>query len=153
MSTRRRSSLSATGASLVVSTPPATPASICPSAIFCATASAAWSPVSHACWTSCAGVAWSSDEPSTHSRDDVAEALALEAEARDEAVERRREHVLVGGLGVSAARACEGDPVAAEDRGTAWKGGFWHVSILQTSAFICAGTRVPCGACQTATSS
>ena len=48
-------------------------------------------------------------------RGDLAEALALEAEAGDEAVERGGQHVLVGGLRVGAVRARERDPVAAED--------------------------------------
>ena len=49
--------------------------------------------------------------------DDLADALALEAEAPDETVDRGGEHVLVGGLGVRAIRAGEGDPVAADDHG------------------------------------
>ena len=46
---------------------------------------------------------------------DLAEALALEAEAVDEAVEGGGEHVLVGGVRVDAVGAREGDPVAADD--------------------------------------
>ena len=46
---------------------------------------------------------------------DLAEALAGEPEALDQAVERRGQHVLVGGLRVGAVRAGERDPVAAED--------------------------------------
>ena len=52
ISTRRRSSPTASGASDVVSTPPAMPDSICPSAILLATRIAASRPVPHACWTS-----------------------------------------------------------------------------------------------------
>jgi hypothetical protein len=48
----RRSSLTAIGASEVVSTPPAMPDSICPSAILLATRIAASRPVPQACWTS-----------------------------------------------------------------------------------------------------
>ena len=46
---------------------------------------------------------------------DLAERLALQAEAVDEAVERGSEHVLVGGVRVDAVGAREGDAVAAED--------------------------------------
>ncbi len=49
-------------------------------------------------------------------RHDLARPLALEAEARHEAVERGREHVLVGGPRVRPAGAGEGDAVAAEYR-------------------------------------
>jgi hypothetical protein len=52
MSTRRRSSFSATGASLAVSTPAAIPLSTCPSAILFATRTTVSRPVPHACWTS-----------------------------------------------------------------------------------------------------
>ena len=52
MSIRRRSSPTASGASEVVSTPPAMPDSIWPSAILLATRTAASRPVPHACWTS-----------------------------------------------------------------------------------------------------
>ena len=48
----RRSSLTAIGASEAVSTPPAIPASICPSAILLATAITVSSPVPQACWRS-----------------------------------------------------------------------------------------------------
>ena len=51
-STLRRSSLTAMGASLVVSAPPAMPESIWPSAILFATRIAASRPVPQACWTS-----------------------------------------------------------------------------------------------------
>ena len=51
--------------------------------------------------------------------DDLAEALALQPEARDEPVERRGEHVLVGRVRVGAVGAGEGDPVAADDDGVA----------------------------------
>ena len=46
--------------------------------------------------------------------------LALQAEARDEPVERGGEHVLVRGLGVRPVRAGERDAVAAEDRDLLW---------------------------------
>ena len=52
--------------------------------------------------------------------DDLAGALALQAEARDEPVERGGEHVLVRGLGVRSVGAGEGDPVAAEDGDLLW---------------------------------
>ncbi len=52
ISTLRRSSLRAMGASETVSAPPAMPTSICPSAILLATSTAAWMPVSQACWMS-----------------------------------------------------------------------------------------------------
>ena len=55
--------------------------------------------------------------------DDLAHALALQAEAGHQAVERRGEHVLVGGLAVGAVGPGEGDPVAAEDRRRAWRSG------------------------------
>ena len=48
--------------------------------------------------------------------DDLAGALALQPEAGDEPVERRCEHVLVGGLRVGTVRPGERDPVASEDR-------------------------------------
>ena len=51
--------------------------------------------------------------------DRLAEALVLEREAGHEAVERGLEHVLVGGLGVGPVRAGEGDPVAADHGGLA----------------------------------
>ena len=50
---------------------------------------------------------------------DLAEALALEPEPRDEAVERGREHLLVPGLGVGGVGTGEGDAVAAQDDGGA----------------------------------
>ena len=70
-----------------------------------------------------------SREPSTHSRvrlksrrvlehgagDDLAEPLALEAEAGDQAVERGGQHVLVGRVRVGAVGAGERDAVAADD--------------------------------------
>ena len=68
ISLRRSLSLIATGASEVVSVPPATPASMTPSAILLATWIAACSPVPQACWMSVAGVSGASREPSTHSR-------------------------------------------------------------------------------------
>ena len=46
--------------------------------------------------------------------DDHAELLALQIESAHQTVERRSEHVLVGRIGVSAVRACEGDAIAAE---------------------------------------
>jgi hypothetical protein len=51
---------------------------------------------------------------------DLAGALAGEPEARDEPVQRRGEHVLVGGVGVRAVRAGERDPVAPEDGDLLW---------------------------------
>jgi hypothetical protein len=60
---------------------------------------------------------------------DLPGALALEAEARDEPVQRGGEHVLVRGLGVRAVRARERDPVPAEDGDL-----LWHHS--QTFPFI-----------------
>src|SRR3954471_20496399 len=68
MSTRRRSSPTASGASDVVSTPPAMPDSIWPRAILFATRIAASRPVPQACWTSYAGVVADSFEPKTLSR-------------------------------------------------------------------------------------
>ncbi|GAA2666457.1 hypothetical protein GCM10010428_19140 [Actinosynnema pretiosum subsp. pretiosum] len=47
--------------------------------------------------------------------DDLADALAREAEAGDQAVEGGGEHVLVRGSGVRAARSGERGAVAAED--------------------------------------
>ena len=64
----RSLSLIATGASEVVSVPPATPTSIWPRAILLATWIVAWRPVPHACWMSVAGVSGDSLEPSTLSR-------------------------------------------------------------------------------------
>ena len=64
----RSLSLIATGASEVVSVPPAMPDSIWPSAILFATWIAAWRPVPQACWMSVAGVSGDSLEPSTDSR-------------------------------------------------------------------------------------
>ena len=64
----RSLSLIATGASDVVSVPPAMPASMMPSAILSATIAAAWRPVPQACWMSVAGVSAASFEPSTDSR-------------------------------------------------------------------------------------
>nr|WP_284288714.1 hypothetical protein [Angustibacter aerolatus] len=49
---RRRSSSTATGASLALSTPPATPLSTWPSAILLATSTVVSRPVPQACWTS-----------------------------------------------------------------------------------------------------
>jgi hypothetical protein len=54
----------------------------------------------------------------------------LEPEARDETVERGREHVLVRGLRVGAVRAGEGDAVAAQDGDPA--GGWRHRSPLRS---------------------
>ena len=68
MSFLRSLSLIATGASEVVSVPPAMPTSIWPSAILLATWIAAWRPVPHASWMSVAGVSADSLEPSTDSR-------------------------------------------------------------------------------------
>jgi hypothetical protein len=51
------------------------------------------------------------------SGDDLPDGLALEAEAGDEPVECRGQHVLVAGPGVRAVRAGEGDPVAPDDDG------------------------------------
>src|SRR4051795_1353184 len=68
ISTRRRSSPTASGASEVVSTPPAMPDSICPRAILLATRIAASKPVPQACWTSYACVVAESFEPRTLSR-------------------------------------------------------------------------------------
>ena len=132
----RSLSLIATGASEVVSVPPAMPTSIWPSAILLATWIAAWRPVPHACWMSYAGV---SGEPGAEhalagqvevagvlehrAGDDLAEPLALEAEAGDQPVERGGQHVLVGRVGVDAVGAGERDAVAAEDgdaTGAAW---------------------------------
>ena len=73
----RRSSFSPSGASLVVSTPPATPESSCPSAILFATWKTACSPVPHACCTSLAGVSGDSREPSTLSRARLKSRLCL----------------------------------------------------------------------------
>src|SRR5699024_2399008 len=68
MSVLRRSSLTASGASEVVSTPPATPDSIRPSAIASATCTAEARPVPQACCRSNAGVEASRTEPITVSR-------------------------------------------------------------------------------------
>ena len=46
-----------------------------------------------------------------------AQALALQPEAGDEPVDRRGEHVLVGGVRVGAVRPGERDAVAADDDG------------------------------------
>jgi hypothetical protein len=48
-------------------------------------------------------------------RGDLAETLALEAEAGHEAVDGRREHVLVRSLGIRGIRAGERDPISAHD--------------------------------------
>ena len=64
----RSLSLIATGASEVVSVPPAMPTSIWPRAILLATWMAACRPVPQACWMSVAGVSGDSFEPSTDSR-------------------------------------------------------------------------------------
>ena len=64
----RRPSDTAIGASEVVSTPPAMPASIWPSLILLEMEDSASMPVAHACWMSYAGVVGSRAEPSTHSR-------------------------------------------------------------------------------------
>ena len=151
MRMRRRSSLSATGASLVVSTPPAIPD------LDLADGDLA----GHGERGLQAGVARLLDvvggrggvqRRAEHAlarevevaavlehgaRHDAPHPLALQPEAGDEPVERGGEHVLVGGLGVRAAGAGEGDAVAAEDRGMAQ---FGHRSIIHTPAFICAGS-------------
>jgi hypothetical protein len=51
---------------------------------------------------------------------DLTEALALQREALDQAVESGGEHVLVGGARVNGVRAREWDPVAADDGDPAW---------------------------------
>ena len=66
--TRRKSSLTAIGASEAVSTPPAMPLSTWPSAILFATWIVVSRPVPQACWTSYAGVDGESRAPSTASR-------------------------------------------------------------------------------------
>ncbi len=125
----RSLSLIATGASEVVSVPPAIPTSIWPSAILLATWIAAWSPVAQACWMSAAGVSAESFEPSTDSRVRLKSraclrtapattsprTLALESEPGDQAVDRGGQHLLVGGVGVGAVGARERDSVAADD--------------------------------------
>src|SRR5439155_3046258 len=52
-------------------------------------------------------------------RGHLAHALPLKREAADEAVERGREHVLVGGARVLVVAASERDPVATQDDGPA----------------------------------
>jgi hypothetical protein len=122
-------SLTVMGASEEVSTPPAMPESIWPSLILFATRIAASSPVPQACWMSYAGVVGARLEPRTDSRVRLKSRLCLmtapattsptgappEPVAGDEPVEGRGEHVLVGGLGIRAELAGEGDAVAAED--------------------------------------
>src|SRR4051794_20692830 len=51
------------------------------------------------------------------SRHDLPHLLALEAEPRDQPIEGRGQHVLVGNLAVRTVGPGEGDPVAAEDGG------------------------------------
>ena len=125
----RSLSLIATGASDVVSVPPATPTSIWPSAILLATWIVAWRPVPHACWMSVAGVSGASREPSTlsrarlKSRECLSTApattsptpLALQAEPDGQPVDGGGEHVLVRGVGVDAVGPGERDAVAAQD--------------------------------------
>ena len=48
-------------------------------------------------------------------RDDLADGLTLQPEPLGQRVERRRQHVLVGGLGVRAVLAGERDPAPPED--------------------------------------
>jgi hypothetical protein len=59
---------------------------------------------------------------------DLAEPLPLQREAGDEPVQRRGEHVLVGGMCVRAVRAGKRDAVAAHDDGGS--GGRDHVIIV-----------------------
>ena len=129
-STRRRSSLTPIGASLVVSTPPAMPALDLAERDLVGHGERRLQPgvarlldvvggggvverrAEHA-------LAREVEVPAVLEHgagDDLAGALALQPEAGDEPVERGGEHVLVGGLGVGAVRAGERDPVAAEDR-------------------------------------
>ena len=54
---------------------------------------------------------------------DLADLLSAQVVASDEPVESSRQHVLIGGLGVGAELAGEGDAVAAEDGSTARRGG------------------------------
>ncbi len=56
--------------------------------------------------------------------DNLAEALALELVAIDQAIEGCRQHVAVAGIHVVAVGAIEGDSVAAEDGG--WTGKVGH---------------------------
>ena len=125
----RRSSLSARGASEVVSTPPAIPLSICPSAILLATSDRGLEP-GRARLLNVVGGRLRRQSRAEHrlagqvevaavledrAGDHFAEHLALEIEPRHERVERRSQHVLVGRLRVGAVLAREGDPTAAED--------------------------------------
>ena len=126
----RSLSPTASGASDVVSAPPAMPDSILPSAILLATSTAAWMPVSQACWTSYAGVSGESFEPEHRLAGEVevtavlehraggelADALTREVVPLHEPVERGGEHLLVGGVGVDRVGARERDAVAADHR-------------------------------------
>ena len=142
MSFLRSLSLIATGASEVVSVPPAMPTSIWPRAILLATWIAAWRPVPHACWMSVAGVSADSLEPSTDSRVRLKSRACLstapattspsrspsQPEAGHQPVDGRRQHLLVGGVGVDGVGAGERDAVATEDGDAA--GGGVHPPIL-----------------------
>ena len=52
-------------------------------------------------------------------RGDLAEPGALQAEAGDQPIQCRREHVLVGGAGIGAVGPGERDPIAAQNGGAA----------------------------------
>ena len=94
-----------------------------------AAAMVACRPVPQACWMSKAGVYDDSELPSTHSRIRLKSRLCLstappmtapsfspgQIEAVDQPAQRGGEHVLVGGVGVRAVRACERDSVAAKN--------------------------------------
>ena len=142
----RSFSLTAIGASEAVSTPPAMPTSIAPTAILSATAIAAWIPVSQACWMSYAGVSGLSREPEhalagqvevpavlEHGAgDDLAEPLPAQAEPVDEPVDRGGEHVLVDACAYAALDRANGirlPPRMATRRMRASRAVEWSASV------------------------
>ena len=131
------------GGSLMVSTPPARPASIWPSAILLAMRMAASRPVPQARCTSSAGRlrvearrqhALADEVVVLRMLDDcagdgVAQALALQLVAVDDAAERGREHFLVADAGVCAVSARERNPDAADDGDASYGGSNEHRTL------------------------
>ena len=116
-------------------------------------------PVPHACWRSNAGRVGrqrAAQHALAHqvevaavlehrAADDGAELLARQVEAIDQPAQRGGEHVLVGGVGVGAVRACERNPVAAEDGDPparcCWPWGPYYPPFLLWSKFGLHGYR------------